>query len=72
MNPTETTTEPPETVLDELTDTQKRMRAIIVEDVRALLWSEIPKIVQRELGTFFKPFVDIVKYAGGLFLDRKK
>lgn len=65
--PDPTTTKPPETVLDELTDTQRKMRAIIVEDVRALLWSEIPKIVQRELGTFFKPFVDIIKYGAGLF-----
>jgi len=51
--------------LDELTDTQRKMQAIMRHEIRAALWSEGPQILQQELSKFFRPAVDALRYLLG-------
>ena len=47
-------TEPIEQLAEELTDTQRRMRAIQNADTREILKEVLPPLIREELAAFFK------------------
>jgi hypothetical protein len=72
---TETT---PDTVLEEMkriTDPKNVGQAVAeikahIDASEARIRAELPIVIRAELAQFFKPFVDIIKYAGSLFLKK--
>lgn len=74
MNTPPTTTE--STILEEQQPITDRVGQAVEEikvEIRASevrIIAAVPEIVKQELTAFFKPFVDIVKYAGSLFLKK--